>query len=214
MSLKNKIRKILREEVEIKSNYDLIIDNFKNLLPKEYHEKIDEVFKHIKDFIISEGFKIKVLNNCQVPYLGARTKKFIILCSPKNYRSLADLVYLIFHEIRHEIQMGKLKMRNPMAGDIENFDELYKMYWDLEIDAHNYGLEWVNKVKDMINLPDNYYRLSQNIVNYPSIGHHIRNMVEQMNNTIKKLKSEGHEYSDLGDLPMIKNIIDKLEDLF
>jgi hypothetical protein len=46
------------------------------------------------------------------------------------------------------------------------------------------------------------------------MGHYVRNSIEQINRTIKDLKSRGYEYSDLGDLPMIKSIIDKLEDLF
>ena len=72
-----------------------------------------------------------MLNNCQVPFKGTRTKDFIIICSPELYSSLPDLIYIIFHEIRHEIQMGELKQINPLSGDLENFDELYDIYWKI-----------------------------------------------------------------------------------
>jgi hypothetical protein len=214
MLTKNIIRKLLREQNESRSNYDAVINNFKGILPQEYSEKIDDVFKIIKEYIQSEGFVLKVLNNCQVPFKGARTKNFIIICSPKSYQNLADFIYVLFHEIRHEIQMGKLKQTNPMSGDIENFDELYEMYWNMELDAHEYGIEWVDKMRNILNLPARYYTLSSFITTYPTMGHYVRNSIEQINRTIKDLKSRGYEYSDLGDLPMIKSIIDKLEDLF
>lgn len=214
MNLQEIIKKILIEDVQTKTNYESIIDNFKKILPQEYSEKIDEVFNVIKEYIQSEGFTLKVLNNCAVPFKGARTRNFIILCSPKSYTNLADLIYLIFHEIRHEIQMGKLKQTNPMSGDIEDFEELYKMYWDMELDAHEYGLEWVDKMRNILNLPERYYTLSSSITSYPTMSHYVRNSIEQINRTIKDLKSRGYEYNDLGDLPMIKSIVNKLEDLF
>ena len=159
MNLQEHIRRILREDTEIKSNYQKLIDRFKKILPKEYSEKVDDVFEYIKDFINSKGFNLKVLNNCQVPFKGVRTKDFIIICSPELYNSLAEFIYIIFHEIRHEIQMGELKQINPLSGDLENFDELYEIYWKMEMDAHDYAIEWVNKIDNLINLPNKYYKL-------------------------------------------------------
>ena len=40
-----------------------------------------------------------------------------------------------------------------MSGEIEDFEELYKLYWEMEIDAHNYGMEWVKKLGNELNLP-------------------------------------------------------------
>jgi len=214
MKLQENIRKVLREEISTKSNYQKVIDNFKYILPEEYSERIDEVFNYIKDFIEREGFNLKVLNNCMVPFRGVRTRKNIIICSPENYTSLAELVYIIFHEIRHEIQMGRLGKTNPLSGDVDNFDELYEMYWDLEIDAHNYGLEWVEKIKRIINLPEEYYKLSQMITNYPTMSHMVRNQIVNIHRIIKDMKEKGYDYSDISDLPDVKRLLDKLEDLF
>ena len=212
--LKESIRRVLREDTEIKSNYQKVIDKFKKILPKEYSEKVDEVFGYIKDFINKEGFNLKVLNNCQVPFKGTRTKDFIIICSPELYNSLPDLIYIIFHEIRHEIQMGTLGQINPLSGDLEDFDELYKMYWEMEMDAHKYAIEWVNKIGNMINLPKEYYKLSPMVTSYPSMGHMVRDQIVNINKIIKELKQKGYDYSDISDLPFVKKHLDKLEDLF
>jgi hypothetical protein len=213
-NIQENIRRVLREDTEIKSNYQKVIDKFKKILPKEYSEKIDEVFEYIKDFINKKGFNLKVLNNCQVPFKGTRTKDFIIICSPELYSSLPDLIYIIFHEIRHEIQMGELKQINPLSGDLENFDELYDIYWKMEMDAHDYGIEWVDKIGNMINLPKEYYKLSPMVTSYPSMGHMVRDQIVVINKTIQELKKNGHDYSDISDLPFVKKHLDKLENLF
>jgi pyruvate-formate lyase len=65
------------------------------------------------------------------------------------------------------------KQVGPKTGDPEkfkNFEELYEMYWDMEMDAHEYGLEWVQKVGNIINLPKEYYTLTSMITTYPSIS--------------------------------------------
>jgi hypothetical protein len=214
MNLQESIRRILREDAEIKSNYQKVIDNFKKILPERYAEKIDEVFMYIKDFIDKEGFQIKVLNNCQVIFKGVRTKNFIVICSPESYTSLAELVYIIFHEIRHEIQMGELKQINPLSGDLENFDELYDIYWKMEMDAHDYAIEWVDKIGNMINLPKEYYKLSPMVTSYPSMGHMVRDQLVVINKTIQDLKKNGYDYNDISDLPFVKKHLDKLENLF
>jgi len=212
--MKSLIKKILKENIESNNNYQKVIDNFKNLLPDIYHENLDEVFSNIKTFIEEEGFNIKVLNNCQLPFRGVRTRDFIIICSPQNYNSLAELVYIIFHEIRHEIQMGRLEQINPLSGDLDDFEELYTLYWDMEMDAHKYGLEWVDKIGKMINLPEKYYKLSPMVAKYPSMGHMVRNQIVQINKTINDLKQRGYDYNDISDLPNIKILLDRLENLF
>jgi len=212
--MKSIIKKILRENTQPQSNYQKVIDNFKRLLPNEYHKKLDEVFNDIKLFIEEEGFTVKVLNNCQVPFKGVRTRDFIIICSPQNYNSLAELVYILFHEIRHEIQIGRLEQINPLSGDLDDFEELYRIYWNLEMDAHEYGLEWVDKIGKVINLPEKYYTISQSVTNYPSMGHMVRNQIEHINKTIQDLKQRGYDYSDISDLPNMKVLLDRLDNLF
>ena len=196
------------------SNYWKIIENFKRQLPTEYHLDLDEVFHNIKDYIEKGGFQIKVLNNCNVPFRGVRTKDYIIICSPQSFKSLADFVYILFHEIRHEIQVSKLKQKNPLAGDIENFEELYEMYWEAEMDAHNFGLEWVEKIKNILKLPESFYILSNDITSYPSMSSRVKMTINDINKTIQNLKLKGYDYSDVSDLPLIQNIVNKLEELF
>lgn len=196
------------------SNFNKVIDSFKLKIPKKYHKNIDETFSSIKKYIEEGGFEIKVLNSCRVPFKGVRTRDYIIICSPQNFYNLAEFVYVLFHEIRHEIQMGKLNKINPLSGDIENFEELYDMYWEMEMDAHKFGLEWVEKIDKILNLPSENYELSNHIEDYPLMSKRVKYEIEHINELIKDLKSKGYEYSDISDLPLIKNIIDKLENFF
>lgn len=208
------LRKKLRENTETKSNYQQIIDNFKSLLPDEYHNKVDEVFDHIKNYIESEGFTIKVLNGCSVPFRGVRTNNFIIICSPQSLKSLADLVYILFHEIRHEIQVSRMNKPDSLINDYDDIEELFEIYWEMELDAHDYGLEWVNKIDKIIGLPKDLYQLSKNIIDYPTAGRTIKFQIEQLHKIVKDLKKKGHEVNDILDLPIVKNYVDRLESLF
>ncbi len=195
------------------SNYETVINHFKGLVndSPEYSNRIEVIFKFIKDFITNEGFNVKVLNNCTVPFRGVRTKDDIIICSPTSYRSLGDLVYVLFHEIRHEIQMGKMDLQDPLSGDIEDFEEFYKIYWDMEIDAHNYGMEWVETIKDLVDLPKELYKVSPQITNYPSMSHMVRNHLVGIHKMIIEMKKNNDDFSGSSDLPMVKQHIDKLE---
>jgi len=214
MKLKETIRRILREDLSKTSNFDTILKHFKSITPKSYEDKIEDVFEKIKNYINEEGFNIKVLNNCETGFKGVRTKNFIIICSPTSFNTISEFIYILFHEIQHEIQMGKLKQKNPMSGEIEDFEELYKLYWEMEIDAHNYGMEWVKKLGNELNLPKQHYQLSDIILNYPSMGHSIRNMMKTLHKQIQQMKRKGMEYSDIVDLPIVKKHMDKIEDLF
>lgn len=215
MNITKNIRKILKEE-EQKSNYQKIIDKFKRILPDEYSSKLDDVFAMIKDFIESEGFVLKIINSCSVGFMGVRTKNYIIICKPELYDNLAELIYIIFHEIRHEIQMGehRLNQINPLSGKLEDFEELYRIYWDMEMDAHEYAMEWVEKIGKILNLPKNKFRVSSFVETYPTKSNETRNMIDGINKTIRNLIKQGYDYEDLGDLPMIKNLFNELEDLF
>ena len=195
------------------SNYETVINHFKGLVndSPEYSNRIEVIFKFIKDFITNEGFNVKVLNNCAVPFRGVRTKDDIIICSPTSYRSLGDLVYVLFHEIRHEIQMGKMDLQDPLSGDIEDFEEFYKIYWNMEIDAHNYGMEWVETIKDLVDLPKELYKVSPQITNYPSMSHMVRNHLVGIHKMIIEMKKNNDDFSGSSDLPMVKQHIDKLE---
>ena len=201
------------QSIDNNSNYETVINHFKRLVndSPEYSNRIEVIFKFIKDFITNEGFSVKVLNNCAVPFRGVRTKDDIIVCSPTSYRSLGDLVYILFHEIRHEIQMGKMDLQDPLSGDIEDFEEFYKIYWDMEIDAHNYGMEWVEKIKELVDLPEDLYKVSPQITNYPSMSHMVRNQLVGIHKMIIEMKKNNDDFSGSSDLPMVKQHIHKLE---
>ena len=212
--MRNDIRRILNEEYNSESNYGKVIDHFKGLVPSEYSETIETLFDEIKHFIESQGFTIKVLNSCAVPFRGVRTRDYIVICSPTTYRSLGDFIYILFHEIRHEVQMGDMKMDNPLSGDVEDFEEFYEAYWDMEIDAHNYGLGWVDKLKGSMGLPNGIYNLSPQITQYPSMSHAVRNQVMGIHKMVVDFKNSGHDYSDISDLPMMQQYLDNIEDFF
>jgi hypothetical protein len=206
------LESILNEDAEVKSNYQKIIDNFKNRIPFEYHESLDEAFGVIRKFIESNGYRIRISKSAG--FMGVRTKDFIIVSRPSHMHSLADFVYTVFHEIRHEIQMGELKQNNPLSGDIEDFEELYSEYWKMEMDAHNYSLKWVKKIGDIVGLPESLYRLSSYIRSYPTSSRTTRSFIVGIDSEIRQLKAQGLDYSDLSDLPMIKALMSELEDMF
>jgi hypothetical protein len=210
----SQLKLLENQSIDNSSNYETVINHFKGLVndSPEYSNKIDAIFKFIKDFITKEGFSVKVLNNCAVPFRGVRTNNFIVICSPTSYRSLGDFIYILFHEIRHEIQMGSMGLDNPLVSDVEDFERLYEAYWDMEIDAHNYGIEWVEKLKETMGLPGNIYDVSPQITNYPSMSHMIRNQMVGIHKMIVDLKNKGLDFSDISDLPMVKQYLDKLED--
>ena len=212
--MKKIIKQILKEEYNPESNYGKVIDHFKTLVPSEHSETIETLFNDIKDFVVEQGFTIKVLNSCSVPFMGVRTRDFIVICSPTSYRSLGDFIYTLFHEIRHEIQMGSMGLDNPLTGDVEDFEGLYVAYWDMELDAHNYGLGWVDKIKGSMGLPGNIYDISPQISHYPTMSHMVRNQMVGIHKMIVDLRNRGLDFSDITDLPMMQQYLDKLEDFF
>ena len=196
------------------SNYDRVIDGFKNRIPEEYHHKLEVMFEKVKDFIQDRGFNLKVINGCQTGYRGVRTKDAIILCSPDTIPNLASFVYVLFHELKHEQQMNEFGLANSYMGDIEDFEEFYKIYWDMELDADSYAKDWVKKIGDVLGLPEEYYQLDQLITNYPMMSSMVRQMMTQLHNQVQKLKQQGMTYTDISDLDVVKKHLHRLEDMF
>jgi hypothetical protein len=196
------------------SNYDRVIDSFKSRIPEEYHHKLDVMFDKIKDFIQDRGFNLKVINGCQTGYRGVRTRDAIILCSPELIPNLASFVYVLFHELKHEQQMSEFDLADSYMGDIEDFEEFYKIYWEMEMDADSYAKDWVKKIGNVLELPDEYYQLDQMITNYPMMSSMVRMMMTQLHNQVQKLKKEGMSYTDISDLDVVKQHLHRLEDMF
>jgi hypothetical protein len=196
------------------SNYDRVINKFKSKIPQEYHHKLDVMFNKVKEFIQDRGFNIKVINGCQTGYRGVRTRDSIILCSPDTIPNLAGFVYVLFHELKHEQQMIDFGLADSYMGDIEDFEEFYQIYWDMEMDADNYGKDWVNKIGKGLGLPNEYYQLDQMITNYPMMSSMVKQMMTQLHNQVQILKKQGMTYTDISDLDVVKKHLDKLEDMF
>ena len=205
---------ILSNSIKTPSNYQKVIDKFKNDIPSEFHHSLEVMFDRIKEYVMDRGFNIKVLNSCQTGFRGVRTKDSIILCSPETIPNLASFVYILFHELKHEIQMSEFGLENSYMGDIEDFEEFYKIYWEMEMDADTYAKNWVKKIGNVLNLPEEYYDLDMLTKNYPMMSGMVRQMMTQLHQEVQRLKKQGMTYEDISDLDVVKKHLNKLEDMF
>ncbi len=201
------------------SNLNKILEPYKVLFPEPIRHKVDEIEKFVVNFIKERNFNVKFLNSCSTGFAGVRTKNQIIICSPDAIKSLGDILYTIFHEIRHEIQMNKTMMNiaNPLSDyDLDDFESLSKKYWELELDADRFAKEMVAKIIIEFEIPIDFakqvFRLSPYIENYPSASKMILNQVRMLVNDIKQMKKSGVVYQDIQDHPIVKRHLDKLED--
>lgn len=214
------IKKTLREQIqEIKkqSNFSRLLDKFKETFPEELKPKFETIKNYVESYIKDHGFNVKFLNSCSTGFAGVRTKNQIIICSPNNMTTFGDFLYTIFHEIRHEEQMGKMKLLNPLTDfDLEDFESLYKHYWDLEMDADKFGKEMVAKLIVKLNIPIEIakplFSLSPYIQQYPFLSKQIEHSVRMLVTQIKQMKASGEEYEDIKDHPIVKRHLDKLEE--
>jgi hypothetical protein len=214
--MKSLIKKILYEEIEGQSNFSRLVDMFKENFPEELKPKVNVIKNFVESYVREHGFNIKFLNSCSTGFGGVRTKSQIIICSPSNMNTIGDFLYTIFHEIRHEEQMSKLKLSNPLSEyDLDDFESLYKDYWELEMDADRFGKEMVAKLVMKLNIPIEFARqqftYSPYIEMYPSLSKQIESQMRQLVHQIKLIKQSGGNYTDIEDHPMIKQYIDRLE---
>jgi len=198
----------------INSNFHKIIEHFKKQLPEEYHTRLENVFNEVGSYVKKSGINIKILNNDQKLFKGLRTKNYIIISSPKDYKNVLDFIYILFHEIRHEIQVSELKWVQPLSGDFNKFEEEYEVYWSMELDAHNFGLLWVEKVNKILNFSDENYTLSNYITEYPNMRDYVMVPTKSVNYMIKDLRDKGIDYDDFSNLPIVQNLVGDLEELF
>jgi hypothetical protein len=131
--------------------------------------------------------------------------------------TIGDFLYTIFHELRHEEQMRDLKMINPLTDfDLEDFEALYKQYWEMELDADAFAKNMVAKIvielKIPIEIAKKLFSLSPYVQQYPSMSKMVRGGIQQIINDIKQIKKSGDQYEDIQDHPIVKRHIDKLED--
>ena len=205
---------VISNQTKTPSNYERVINRFRKDIPEDKMVVYNMISEKIKNFIKEKGYIVKVINGCQTGFRGVRTNKAVILCSPETYQNFATFVYLLFHELRHEQQMDEFKLRDSYMGDVEDFEEFYKIYWEMELDADRYGKEWVKKIGDVLMLPHKDYYLDSMIINYPSMSNMVRQMTSHLHREIQTLKSRGMAYTDISDLDIVKQHLQNLEDMF
>lgn len=216
--MRSLIKKILNEQTENKSNFHSLMEKFKESFPPEYKKNVDEISTIIKNYIVDHGFQIKFLNSCNTGFMGVRTNKFIIICSPHNMEKIGDFIYTIFHEIRHEEQMSKdvLNLPNPLTGDLSDFEDLFKNYWNLELDADSFAKKKIAEIVVGLNLPielsKKHFSLSPYVQNYPSLSNMIKGHIQSLVSEIKMMKDQGMDFKDIADHPFVKKHLDYLED--
>jgi hypothetical protein len=216
--MKTNIIKLIREELTVLSNFDKLMSSFKVHFPQEHRDKIENISSYVKNYVRQNGFNIKFLNNCGTGFKGVRTNQFIIICSPSQMENIGDFLYTIFHEIRHEEQMSKLKIDNPLTGQLEDFEKLFKEYWKLELDADEFAKKKISELILNLDIPMDVakknFRLSPYVENYPSASKMVEHYLRTVITDIKNMKKSGMEYNDIVDHPIVKNHLEKLEELF
>jgi len=199
------------------SNFSRLLEKFKNSFPPELESKVDVIENFVVNYIRDNEINVKFLNSCSSGFKGVRTRDQVIICSPIQMETIGDFLYTIFHELRHEEQMRDLKMLNPLTDfDLEDFEALYKQYWEMELDADAFAKNMVAKIvielKIPIEMAKKLFSLSPYVQQYPSMSKMVRGGIQQIINDIKQIKKSGSQYEDIQDHPIVKRHIDKLED--
>ena len=205
-----------QEEVVRTSNFDRILNKFREGFPNEYKNEIDTISDDVKSFIRENNYTIKFLNSCSTGFSGVRTDKAVIICSPLHMASVGDFLYTIFHEIRHEQQISIFKMGNPTIDSLDDFEELSEKYWEMELDADRFAkkkiAEIVMKSKMPVEIAKTLFRLSHYIEDYPSLSKMVKYQITQLANQLKYMRDSGQEIKDISDHPFVKQHLDKLEE--
>jgi hypothetical protein len=205
-----------QEEVVKTSNFDRILNKFREGFPNEYKNEIDTISDDVKSFIRENNYTIKFLNSCSAGFSGVRTDKAIIICSPLHMASVGDFLYTIFHEIRHEQQISIFKMGNPTIDSLDDFEELSEKYWEMELDADSFAkrkiAEIVMKSKMPVEIAKVLFRLSHYVEDYPSLSKMVKFQITKIANQLKQMRDSGQEIKDISDHPFVKQHLDKLEE--
>lgn len=199
------------------SNLEKVLGKFENFFPVKQRSKVPILNKFVENYIRKTGYNVKFLNACTA-YSGVRTRDQVIVCAPNQMSSLGDFLYTLFHEIRHEQQISDIKMPNPLTEfDLDDFENLYKQYWEMELDADQFAKNMVGSIVQKLDIPiedaKNIFKLSEFIKNYPQASTMVKSSLEQIIRGIKMMKQQGVEYTDIQDHPMVKPFISKLENL-
>jgi len=199
------------------SNFDRVLEKFESSFPAKQRSKIALIKKFVENYINESGYRVKFLNACTT-YSGVRTRDQVIVCAPNHMSTFGDFLYTLFHEIRHEQQISEIKMPNPLTEfDLNDFESLYKQYWEMELDADQFAKNMVGSIIRKLDIPiedaRTIFKLSEFIKNYPQASLAVKSSLENIIRTIKNMKSQGIEFTDIQDHPMVQPYIQKLENL-
>lgn len=199
------------------SHLSRLLEEFKKGFPDEYKPVVDKIGEYIVNYIQKNEFTVKFLNSCFTGFQGVRTKNAVIICAPASMNKLGDFLYVIFHELRHDMQSGKYKIPNPLSDmDFEDFEKLYQLYWEMELDADQFAKNKIARLVIKFNIPielaKQQFGLSSYIQNYPTQSQNVMNQFRMIIEGIKDMKRKGVPYEDIQDHPIVKNHIHKLED--
>lgn len=199
------------------SNLKKVIRQFEKDFPIEHHEKLNLIVQFVERLINKSGYNVKYLKSCP-GFAGVRTRDQIIICEPTSMSRLGDFIYTIFHEMRHESQISKLKMMNPLTDyDLEDFENLYKQYWEMELDADQFAKNMMAILVSELDIPievaKEHLSLSDFIKNYPSMSKMIESGLKNIISSIKDMKKRGEKYDDIQDLPLVQKHLKNLEKL-
>lgn len=202
-----------------KSNFDVIFDNFSQSYPENVLKNLDVLKKVIQNYISKSGINIKFLPSCNTMFKGVRTKDQVIICAPSQFDRVGDFLYTLFHEIRHEQQISQIKMTNPISEmDLEDFENLYKQYWEMELDADQFAKNMVAQLVLRAKIPMDFakseFSLSPHIEKYPTTSKFVESSLQMIINIIRNMKKRGENFEDIQDIPMVKQHLQKLENLF
>lgn len=200
------------------SNLQMVINKLTTNFPTNEKIKLEKIRKFIEDYITRNGYNVKFSKSCNTGFRGVRTNNEIIICNPNSMEKLGDFLYTIFHEIRHEQQISKIKMLNPLSDmDLDDFETLYNQYWEMELDADQFAKNMIAKFVLGFDLPidvaKEHLGLSLYVKSYPNQSEYIRNSLKNIIQVIKDLKKQGIEVKDARDIPIVKSHLEDLEDL-
>lgn len=212
------IKELLKEQDTAPkvSHFDRIMDRFKSSFPDQHKKEVDMISDYVKSYIKENNYTVKFLNSCSTGFGGVRLDKAIVICSPNFMSTIGDFLYTIFHEIRHEQQISIFKMGNPTIDSLDDFEELFEKYWEMELDADSFAkkkiAEIVLKAKIPIEMAQIIFRLSHYINDYPSLSKMVKMQITKIASELKHLRDSGQEVKDVSDHPVIKQYLDRLED--
>ena len=99
--------------------------------------------------------------------------------------------------------------------DLEDFEALYKKYWDMELDADQFGKNKIAYLVSKLDIPmvlaKPTFELSSIVKNYQNSSQTVKYFLKQVIESIKEMKRQGMPFEDIQDSPVVKQYLSRLE---